>query len=201
MRRVVSIALVHHPVLSPAGEVTTTAVTNLDVHDLARSARTYGVAQYFVIHPIEAQRMLIDKIVDHWVNGSSGKRIPDRIEALRRVVVTPSLEDAFTAMGGRDAIEVWVTSAKEVRAPLPFSEARAALESAGKPVLLLFGTGWGLLDATIEAADVFLPPIGAVESDYNHLSVRSACAIALDRLLGDNATGSGRGSQPPSRLP
>ena len=185
MSRTVSIAIVHHPVLSPTGDVATTAVTNLDVHDLARSARTYGVHQYFVIHPIDAQRALIEKIVDHWINGSSGKRIPDRVEALRRVVVTPSLEDVFMSMGGRSAIEVWVTSAKESRMPVPFSEARAALGRPGKPVLLLFGTGWGLLDATIEEAEVFLPPIRAIESDYNHLSVRSACAITLDRLLGE----------------
>ncbi len=185
MMRPVSIALVHYPVLSPTGDVATTAVTNLDVHDLARSARTYGVLQYFVIHPIEAQRQLIEKIVDHWVNGSSGKRIPDRIAALQRVVVTPSLEDAFAVMGGRDAIEVWVTSAKKAREPVAFAQARASLSKPGKPVLLLFGTGWGLLDATIESADVFLPPIRAVASDYNHLSVRSACAITLDRLLGE----------------
>ena len=39
-RRRLAIALVHHPVLDKGGAIVTTALTNLDVHDLARSART-----------------------------------------------------------------------------------------------------------------------------------------------------------------
>jgi hypothetical protein len=47
----------------------------------------------------------------------------------------------------------------------------------------MFGTGWGMIDELIERADYYLDPIeGPVE--YNHLSVRSACAIILDRLTG-----------------
>jgi hypothetical protein len=48
--------------------------------------------------------------------------------------------------------------------------------------LLLFGTGWGLADEVLEAADALLPPL-AGPSGYNHLSVRAAAAIVLDRLL------------------
>ena len=38
------VALAHHPVLDKDGRIVTTAVTNLDVHDIARAARTFGLA-------------------------------------------------------------------------------------------------------------------------------------------------------------
>jgi hypothetical protein len=52
------------------------------------------------------------------------------------------------------------------------------------PVVLAFGTAWGLSDAFMDAADYILDPL-AGEGAYNHLSVRSAVAIILDRLMGN----------------
>jgi len=183
MRRV-AIALVHHPVMDAQGGTVTTAITNLDVHDLARSAKTYGVSDYYVVHPIEAQRSLVERICAHWAEGSSGKRIPDRKLALALVRTVDSLDAAYAAMGGRDAIEVWVTAARDVAPPIDFAEARTRVEGEGKPILVVFGTGWGLAQSVIDAADATLAPIRAKRAEYNHLSVRAACAIALDRLLG-----------------
>jgi len=182
--RPLSIALVHHPVLDGQGATVTTAITNLDVHDLARSARTFGCEQYFIVHPITAQRDLVAKICAHWTEGSSGKRIPDRKIALALVKTVPSLEDTYAAMGGREAIEVWVTAARSVKPSVSFADARRRLEGDGKPALVVFGTGWGLSAPVIDAADFVLDPIRGAGSDYNHLSVRAACAIALDRLRG-----------------
>lgn len=184
MRRV-AIALVHHPVLDGRGDVVTTAVTNLDVHDLARSARTYGCSDYFVAHPIAAQRLLVERIREHWTDGSSGKRIPDRREALTVLRIVESLDAAIDALGGRAAVEVWVTAARQLGAALSFADARARLEADGRPVLVVFGTGWGLAPDVVARADVLLEPIRPARGDYNHLSVRAACAIALDRLLGE----------------
>ncbi len=182
--RAVSIALVHHPVLDGQGAIVTTAVTNLDVHDLARSARTYGCADYCVAHPIAAQRELVERIRTHWTDGSSGRRIPDRREALRVLRIGTSLEEAVTALGGREKVEVWVTAARSLGRTKSFREARAQLQTEGKRVLVVFGTGWGLAPEVIESADAILAPIRAMSTEYNHLSVRAACAIALDRLLG-----------------
>lgn len=53
----------------------------------------------------------------------------------------------------------------------------------GRKVLILLGTAWGLAPQVIEEAACTLPPIIGC-GDYNHLSVRSAAAIILDRLLG-----------------
>jgi hypothetical protein len=190
MTRRLAIALVHYPVRDAEGASVTSAITNLDVHDLARSARTYGCSDYFVVHPIDAQRELVDRIRTHWLEGSSGRRIPDRKEAIAMVRPVPSIEAAYDAVGGRAACEVWVTAAKRRTdgAGVPtidFTEARARLRGDGKPVVLLFGTAWGLADALLASADAALAPIAAAEATgYNHLSVRAACAIALDRLLG-----------------
>lgn len=184
MTRRVAIALVHHPVLDGRGEIVTSAITNLDVHDLARSARTYGASDYFLVHPIEAQRALVARITEHWTVGSSSKRIPARKDALALVRTVPALPDVFSAMGGRDAIEVWSTAARTAPGVLTFAAARARM-TATRPLVILFGTAWGLADAALETCDARLEPISAREdAGYNHLSVRSACAITLDRLLG-----------------
>jgi hypothetical protein len=183
----VAIALVHYPVLDRAGETVTTAITNLDLHDMARSARTYGVARFFVVHPVEAQRSLAERIREHWVHGSGKKRIPDRAIALDLLRIVPSLDDAHEELGaGREGIEVWTTAASARHgAVTTYADARPRLERAGRPVLLTFGTGWGLAAPIVAGADVRLEPIRARgETGYNHLSVRAACAITLDRLLG-----------------
>ena len=58
------------------------------------------------------------------------------------------------------------------------------MASTTRSSMILFGTGWGLAPAVLDQADVFLAPLkGAHPEGYNHLSVRAACAIILDRLL------------------
>jgi hypothetical protein len=180
------LVLVHHPVLDRDGAIVTTAMTNLDLHDMSRSARTYGAFAMFVAHPIEAQRELVARIRSHWVDGSGKRRIPDRALALELVRVTTSLEEAIAEAGGSEAVELWTTAAaSRQREPTTFAAARERLASMDKTVLLVFGTGWGLAPSVVERAHLHLEPIrGAPGSDYNHLSVRAACAIALDRLLG-----------------
>jgi len=191
MRRV-AIALVHHPVLDARGDVVTSAFTNLDIHDLARSARTYGAADYFVVHPITAQRELVLRIQKHWEEGSSGKRIPARKDALSLVRAVSSLEEAcgaFSKGEGRAAIEVWTTGAKDAAdssRALAMRDARERIESDGKPVMIVFGTSWGLAESVHAAADARLAPVKPHRTTgFNHLSVRAACAIVLDRLLGE----------------
>ena len=185
MRRI-ALALVHHPVLDRQGSIITTAITNLDLHDMARSARTYGLSDMFVVHPIAAQRDLATRVRDHWVHGSGKRRIPDRAAPMDLLRIVASLDEAYAALGGREAIEVWTTSAKKSAGePLRYEVARARWEQNGPPVLLVFGTGWGLPPVLVDEADVRLVPIRACsETGFNHLSVRAACAITLDRLVG-----------------
>jgi hypothetical protein len=179
--RRVALALIHHPVLDRQGGIVTTAVTNLDVHDIARSAHTFGATDFFIVHPVAAQRELVSRIRGHWVDGSGARRIPDRKPAMDIVRIVETLEDALGALGGAD---IWTTSAAP-GGTLDYEVARERLRADGDPVLLCFGTGWGLAPAVMERAAARLAPIRSPRADgYNHLSVRAAAAIVLDRLLG-----------------
>ncbi|MCA9580444.1 MAG: RNA methyltransferase [Myxococcales bacterium] len=177
--------LVHHPVRDRAGETVTTSVTNLDIHDIARSCRTFGVARYFISTPIEAQRTLVSRILEHWDTGAGATRVPERADALSHVEVVSSLEEAVARIEGREgrSPRVLVTGARPApgAALRTLEEERAYLGEGATPTLLVFGTGHGLAQSLVDAADAILEPITG-PSNYNHLSVRAAVAITLDRL-------------------
>ena len=44
----VYIGLIHYPIYNKHMEVVTTALTNYDLHDIARTAKTYDVKKYFI---------------------------------------------------------------------------------------------------------------------------------------------------------
>ncbi|HEY1097365.1 MAG TPA: RNA methyltransferase [Myxococcota bacterium] len=183
-----SVALVHHPVLDRFGGVQTTALTNLDVHDIARSSRTYGCAAYYIVTPIQAQIEQAQAITGFWEGERGQKKNKDRTEAMSRVHVVVDVADAIaaeTAVLGRKPLIV-VTSARP-QGTVPYTHLRERLD-AGENALLLFGTGHGLADSVHTLADLVLAPlVGPADDDgsrWNHLSVRSAAAIILDRLRG-----------------
>lgn len=179
-------ALVHHPVRDRAGQDVTTSVTNLDVHDIARSARTYGLKGYFIVHPVSAQRPIVERIVEHWCAGPGRERIPERTKAIELVRVASSISEVVDEISRREGEvpRLWATSAREPEglATLRFPVAREELDQA-RPCLLLFGSGHGLATRVLEGADAVLEPIDGVNG-YNHLSVRAAAAIVFDRLFG-----------------
>ena len=178
-------ALVHHPVLDRAGEEVTTSVTNLDVHDIARSARTYGLRGYFVVNPIEAQQPVVQKIIDHWSTGAGIKRFPERTEAIELVVICKSIDDAIAEIERREgqSPRLVATSARGGPDRSTYGQEAGQLRGEARPTLLLFGTGHGLSPSILERCDAILAPIEGA-TGYNHLSVRAAAAITLDRLLG-----------------
>jgi hypothetical protein len=181
------VALVHHPVLDRDGAVVTTSVTNLDVHDLARSARTYRTAGLIIVTPIEAQRRIVERIVGYWNEPEHAARIPGRREALALVKVAPSVDDARRLAGDGGPVQLVGTSARPGQECLTQAALRRALlDEPGTRRLLLLGTGWGLAPELLEACDAVLSPVQE-RSDYNHLSVRSAGAVILDRLLGSQS--------------
>lgn len=183
----VHIALLHHPVLNKAGDVVSTAVTNLDIHDNARSARTYGCRSYHIVTPLDAQVELVSRILGHWREGFGARRVPNRVDAMNLVRVSRTLDDALEVIReGRDAEPVLVaTAARHTGAELEsHGDLRARMICDSGPYVLLFGTGYGLAPEVLRRAHAVLEPIGDPE-DWNHLSVRAAVAITLDRLLGD----------------
>lgn len=183
------LALVHAPVLDKYGKASRTSLTNLDLHDIARCSRTYGLGGMFAVTDIEDQRQLAARLLGHWTRGAGARGNPDRAEALGLVSVCDGIE-AAKAQVERETGEkplVVATSARiEKRrrtAPVwSYAAARQALET--RPGLVLFGTGHGLTPETMASVDAALPPIRGL-ADYNHLSVRAAAAITMDRLFGD----------------
>lgn len=180
----VSIALVHHPVLDKNAEIIGSAITNLDLHDIARAARTYGVANYFITTPYEDQKELAAEIIDHWQKGHGASYNPARKEALSIVRLADSVGEVIDEMTAQYGQRVFVvaTSARRYENTIGYAELKERI--AGQtPILLLFGTAHGLAPEVLEMADAVAEPLrGATE--YNHLSVRSAASIICDRLLG-----------------
>jgi hypothetical protein len=181
------IALLHHPVYNKSGDIVTTAVTNLDLHDIARTARTYGLGGYFVVNPMAAQRELAGRILSHWLSGFGSTYNPNRGEALKVISVVAGLEDAVREVEARHGVrpKLVATAARERSGMVGYGWMRDAI-SGGGPHILLFGTGWGLSDEFLGGCDHVLSPVKGLDG-YNHLPVRGAVAIILDRLLGERA--------------
>ncbi len=179
----IDIVLVHHPVVNKIGETIGSAVTNLDLHDIARASKTYGIDNYYIVTPYEDQQKLVTEILEHWKTGHGAKYNPARKEALELVSLATSLEEVrerVTKSRGHAPL-LLTTSAKVQDKTLTYEDARARIEKK-EAMLLLFGTAHGLTPEVMDMADYSLMPVGA-NTGYNHLSVRSAVSIVLDRLL------------------
>lgn len=180
------LALLHYPVYDKDHRVVTTSITNMDIHDIARSARTYGVKRFFVATSVRALRALAEKILDHWQHGYGSTYNETRREALALVTLTTDLNSTIQEVENEERTRpaVVVTSARPGGERVTFREMRSRMEKEPRPFLFLLGTGWGLAEAVLSRADMALEPIRGV-GEYNHLSVRSAAAILLDRLRGE----------------
>ncbi len=180
--RPIAVALVHHPVIDRRGDLVTTAVTNLDIHDIARTARTYGVARYYLVTPVAEQLLLIERILQHWRSGFGSTYNGDRSEALSLVRTVATVEEALEDWGGEcegEALPVLTGAGR--RDGISFEACRDL--GREHPLLLVLGTGWGLAPQLFSRGWPVLEPITGA-GDYNHLPVRAAAAIILDRLLG-----------------
>jgi hypothetical protein len=181
---VLNIALIHHPVMNKRGEVIGSAVTNLDIHDIARTAKTYGVAHYFITTPYEDQQQLVRELLAHWLTGHGATYNPARKEALSIVQLADSLEEVVSNLTEQYGVRPLVVATSALLRDNTVSYADLGQRiTKGEPVLLLFGTAHGLAPEILQLTDVTLPPIRG-GTEYNHLSVRSAASIIIDRLLG-----------------
>jgi hypothetical protein len=182
-----SVALLHYPVYDKNRQIVTTAVTNLDVHDIARAARTFGADRYYIISPVAEQQKLVQKVLNHWQSGWGASYNPKRKMALDNVEVATSLKDVVEGMKARhgNAPKVVVTGASGRAGSISVPDLSRMISGGDHPYLLLFGTGWGMTEEIFDSADFVLEPIKGA-GDYNHLSVRSAVSIYLDRLFGRN---------------
>jgi len=166
------------------GDTIASAITNLDLHDIARAAKTYGVKSFYVVTPLLDQKKLVHKIVTHWATGAGAQYNPMRCEALELIKINDSLDEVRDdiANEGFGYPKTVVTSAKKNSRNIYFNKFRKLLKG-DSAYLLIFGTAWGLSEEIIQKADYLLEPIEG-KTGYNHLSVRSVVAIILDRLIG-----------------
>jgi hypothetical protein len=180
------VALLHHPVYDKNGAVVTTAVTNMDVHDLSRLSRTFGLHACYIATPVPTLRRLVERIMQHWDSGPGATYNRTRKEALACVRLVDDLEMAVADVERETGVlpRVVAPSARDGGTRLGYAAFRHRLASDPRPELLVLGTGWGLTAEVLQRADDVLEPIRGT-GDYNHLSVRAAAAIILDRLRGD----------------
>ncbi|HHE39269.1 MAG TPA: RNA methyltransferase [Candidatus Cloacimonetes bacterium] len=184
MKPDIYLGLVHHPVYNKFRKVVTTSITNLDIHDISRSCLTFGVKSFFIINPIPTQKLMLNRILKFWKSEIANEYNPDRVNALSIINYAESIESSIQQIKKQEEVDpiIITTTAVKQKNHLKFEEYHKL--KINKPVLLLFGTGNGLTDQVHNLADYILEPIYGVQN-YNHLSVRSAAAIVLDRLYSE----------------
>jgi len=170
-------------VVDKNGKTIASAVTNLDLHDMARIAKTYAVKSFYVVTPLRDQKVLVERIISHWIEGAGSRYNPRRREALELVRISENIEQAINEIDNQTGKrpKTVATSARPLCNDMSYPKLRKQLRN-GMPHLLVFGTAWGLSDEIIAKVDHRLAPIIG-PGEYNHLSVRCAAAIILDRLL------------------
>ena len=177
---------VHYPVLDKRGEKSSTAITGMDLHDIARACRTYGIKKYLLVTPIAQQREMAKRIAGHWTSGWGADYNPDRREAFSTLKIFASVQKAIAWAEEKEkkpVFKIATTAKRHAGAQHWLTLKREILRRDHSP-LFIFGTGWGLHDEVMETADAVMTPICGGKDGWNHLSVRSAVSITLDRFFG-----------------
>lgn len=135
------------------------------------------------VRPIES----VEKAYLAWDQYLAEQGLPDLSETdLRERGLIGSNPSLRQQLGIKKSLLI-TTSARAVEGmpPLDFKQLREAIIEGKVPCFLLFGTGYGMTRELVQSTDALLKPIKSqIETQFNHLSVRSAVSICLDRLLG-----------------
>lgn len=183
------VALLHADVLTGPDRIPgVTSVTSIDIHDIARTSCSYGVKEFFIVTPLLDQQRIVTTLLDFWQKGAGIEYNPNRHQAVDLVSIQLNIEDVIAHIEKKEGKKplVIATSAQyhEHKAKISFFDQDRVWEH-NRPVLFIFGTGKGLTEDRIQAADFLLLPVHGL-SGFNHLSVRSAVGIVLDRWIGIN---------------
>ncbi len=178
------IVLLHYPVYNKEGKIVTTAIANMDIHDIARLAKTYGVQGFYIVNPILEQRNLAQEIINHWREGYGANYNKFRRSAFELIRIKESLPDVLSDITRETGCvpQTVVTGANLKGDLLKFIQLKEALKKSDSNFLLIFGTGSGIAVEVVNSADYRLEPVKG-QDNYNHLAVRSAVAIILDRVM------------------
>lgn len=118
--------------------------------------------------------------MDHWLEGYGGKYNPIRKKAFEVITLVKDLEDIKRLTGAY----MIGTSATRMDGCISWEQARTIAST--RDACLVFGTGWGLAPRLLKSLDAVIEPISSAGNDFNHLSVRSAVSITIDRIAGGN---------------
>lgn len=175
------LALVHYPVLNRLGETISSTVDSFDFFDASRLALTFGIDQMYIVHPKAAQQALVARLIEH--GQKQGREQAERgyFDHSQGVQDLQVAVDDVTRRCGR-APKIIATTAKPGVDRVSVRALREEL-SPESPQLWLIGKAWGMTQALIEGADAVVESIDG-RTGYNHLSVRSALSIYVDRMLG-----------------
>jgi tRNA (guanine37-N1)-methyltransferase len=180
------VVLMHDDILLKNGEVGTSSVTSIDIHDIARSSATYGIKGFYVVTPLADQQAVVSTLMNFWHSSEGAQYNQHRYKAMASVVLKSSLDDVINDISQREGEQplLLATCAKvrDHEKKITYND-QSIVWQQQKPVLFMLGTSHGLSPAVIDRAHYLLLPIYGFSS-FNHLSVRSAAAIIFDRWLG-----------------
>lgn len=183
------VVLMHGDVLvGPERKPGATSVTSIDIHDIARSSATYGVKQFFIVTPLVDQQRIVETLLDFWQRGKGIAYNAVRHQAVKQVCVISTINDVIDCIEkteGERPLLIATSARRTTHAGHITYYDQEVVWRSKRPVLFVFGTGQGLTEELIERCDYLLPPVHGF-SAFNHLSVRSAVAIILDRWFGIN---------------
>lgn len=177
------LALRHDNVLGRGDSLIHASVTQIDLHDFSRLCRTYGLAGFHCVTEMDGQHRISEEILTYWREGFGKDYNPDRVQALTQLHLHRSFDAmtaAVTAAEGQAPLLVG-TSARRYDKTIDFDAFLSIMERSGQPAIVQFGTSWGLSPEQLHRCDWVLPPIEGRDG-YNHLSVRCAAAVIVDRL-------------------
>lgn len=177
------VALLHYPVYKKNGEVITTSITPMDLHDIARTCLTFGVQRYYAVNHLPTMQYLARRIANFWESDYGRNYNKTRTDAFSIFVIVEQLEDCIEDIQKRHGVKpkLVATSAKPYENNITFEDLAERIANGSDPCLILLGTGYGLIGELVRRCDMVLEPVWG-SGEYNHLSVRSAAAIILDRL-------------------
>ena len=169
------------------GNLIITSFTTMDLHDIARPARAYEINTYYIVQPVDGQREVIRRQIDYWLSEEGEKTNPTRHEVVGLVKLVYTFEEVvedITHQRGKKPLIVG-TDARDYPNTVSYDFLRKEIEKRERDFLIVFGTGYGIPPDLMNTFDYILEPIYGA-GDWNHLSVRNAVAIILDRLLSRN---------------
>jgi tRNA (guanine37-N1)-methyltransferase len=177
---------VHYPVLDKNGDKASTAITGMDLHDIARVCRAYGIKKYMLVTPLAQQRTMAKKIAAHWTEGWGASWNPDRKEAFSTLKIFASVQKACAWAKEREKRAPYriATTAKYRKGAVHWLSLKREILSKDLAPIFIFGTGSGLHEEVLEEADAVMAPLYGGTDGWNHLSVRSAVSVVLDRFFG-----------------